>query len=186
MIQVCAFMIVESYYYPRAAIAAGFSDEATGLHGKALFLFPIEFDKMATTEEGKTMSAFDSSQSHILIWQPPLPPETTILVPEDPAGVQVDLRPTHMASEPPPDWLRENLLVDQPDSVPLEPSRLPDAPEAQPHKIVEGDRPEGVHPTVKLLASLVATNAILQDLQVSRKPEEPQRPRPKKDEEDEG
>jgi hypothetical protein len=131
------------------------------------------------------MSAFDASNPPIMIWQPPLPPETSILVPADPAGVQVDLQPMAPLHEGPPEWLRESAEVDTQQLVALKPSHLPDAPKISGAHSTEGERAEGVEHSMKMLANLVAVNALLDGVLVPCKQEETAREQPMKKEEDE-
>ena len=104
---------------------------------------------------------FDPSQGHILIWQPPLPPETTMLVPTDPTAEQVDLR----APAPPGDpacWLTEHYFegehatpsADQKTSV----------VDTHTHRLQkdQAQQPDGRDHTVEMLANMIAANAMLE------------------------
>ena len=103
---------------------------------------------------------FDPSQGHILIWQPPLPPETTMLVPTDPTAEQVDLR----APAPPGDpacWLTEHYFEGEHAALAAD---HPSAPDAQLHRKHNdnAEQTDGRDHTVEMLANLIAANAMLE------------------------
>src|SRR5262245_19322843 len=126
------------------------------------------------------MATFDPDQAQILIWQPPLPPETTMLIPTDPAAEQVDLR----APAPPGDpacWLTEEYFEGAQSSVVPEHAQPTDVPTSQHTRIHDGDRPDGVHPAVKTLANLIAVNAVLEAMREPCRKEEPASTPPKKE-----
>jgi hypothetical protein len=126
---------------------------------------------------------FDPSQGHILIWQPPLPPETTMLVPNDPTAEQVDLRAPAPPSDP-PCWLTEEYFegehaAPKADHVPVG--------DAHQHRLQkdQAEQPDGRDHTVEMLANLVAANAMLEFTRnLGRKKEEERAKLPEKEDEE--
>jgi hypothetical protein len=126
---------------------------------------------------------FDPSQGHILIWQPPLPPETTMLVPNDPTAEQVDLR----APAPPGDpayWLTEHYFEGEHAALTADHSSAGHVRVHEGHKD-QPEQPDGRDHTVEMLANLIATNAMFEFTRNlgSKKEEEPGKlPREKEEE----
>jgi hypothetical protein len=124
---------------------------------------------------------FDPSSGHILIWQPPLPPETTMLVPTDPTAEQVDLR----APAPPGDspcWLTHQYFEGEQAAASPAHSQTDTTQHA---RVEERDHPVEAHPTVKMLANLIAANAMLEFVRNAGRHEHQASDLPKKKKEEE-
>ncbi|HLW67529.1 MAG TPA: hypothetical protein VKS79_19595 [Gemmataceae bacterium] len=129
---------------------------------------------------------FDPTQGHILIWQPPLPPETTVLIPTNPTAEQVDLRAPAPPGDP-PCWLTEHYFEGEHAALTVDHTQQSDdtahhAPKA------EDKQPDGQSHTVEMLANLIATNAMLEftlNLGRQEKDEDEEKKLKEKKEEDE-
>jgi hypothetical protein len=128
---------------------------------------------------------FDPSQGHILIWQPPSPPETTLLIPTNPTAEQVDLRAPAPPGDP-PCWLTEHYFEGE--HAALATDHGQPANDSEHHACKSEDKQtEGQDHTVEMLANLIAANAMLEfthDLGRKEKDEDAdKKPKEKKEEE---
>jgi len=134
------------------------------------FLPTLKDDKISDEHEGEIMD-FDPTQGHILIWQPPLPPETTMLIPADRSAEQVDLRAPAPLGDP-ACWLTEQYFEGDPAAAPLENAQPAGAKTDHQVRQSQGDQPDGVPPVVKMVANMIAANAMLEFIRGTGRKEE--------------